>query len=258
PSVPAVLQVPPVRRWRLAGGKLETSVAVQPGRQYHIELLSHTGREFRRPGASSLRPGPPLRPGRHRKRRTSQPNGSRGRIMSKPAWPIARVRHRGGQVIESLGYRLGRSVLSDGDFASGAWGQVGNCAALPQTPTSARLNARVLPGQGPAGRPALALSADANSACEMRSLSWRSGRLLVSLWVRNIGGAAPRLCLWQMPIKACAAMSPLPPRSTLTRWYHYQTLVTPDRGTRSLMIFLYANVYTRGARTTSEYSNIVI
>jgi hypothetical protein len=61
-----------------------------------------------------------------------------------------------------------------------------------------------------------------------------------------------------MPIKACAAMSPLPPRSTLTRWYHYQTLVTPDRGTRSLMIFLYANVYTRGARTTSEYSNIVI
>jgi len=53
-------------------------------------------------------------------------------------------------------------------------------------------------------------------------------------------------------------MSPLPPRSALSRWYRYQTFVTPDPGTRSLMIFLYANVYTHGTLTTDEYSKVVV
>ncbi len=43
PAVPAVLQVPPVAQWRLAGDKLKTSVAEPPGRQYRIKLLSATG-----------------------------------------------------------------------------------------------------------------------------------------------------------------------------------------------------------------------
>ena len=230
PAVPAVLQVPPVSQWRLAGDELETSIVEPPGRRYQIKLLSATG-AFERPGASSSRP---------------------------PARLIARVRHRDGQVVEELSYKLGGSLLSDGDFASGTWGAVGNCAAFPGTAATARLAARVLPGQGPAGLPALALSAKADSACEVRSVAWRSGPLFVSLWVRNVSGAAPRMCLWQMPIEKCAAMSPLPSNSVPSRWYHYQAIVTPDPGTRSLSLFLYADVYTPGALTTNEYSDVVV
>jgi arabinofuranan 3-O-arabinosyltransferase len=238
PAVPAVLQLPAVAKWRLAGHKLKTFIAEPPGRRYRVKLLSATG-AVKRPGAasSSLR----LR-----------------RTPKRLARPTARVLHRDGRVVEELSYRLGGSLLSDGDFAAGRWDAVGNCAALPATAPTAQLAARVLPGHGPAGRPALDLSANADSACEFRSLTWRSGPLFVSLWVRNVSGSAPRMCLWQLPVKACAAMSPLPPRSALSRWYHYQTIVTPDPRARSLMLFLYADVYTPGARTTDEYSDVVV
>ena len=208
-ALPAVLQVPPVAKWRLAGDKLETSVAGQPGRRYQIKLLSATG-AVKRPDASSSRASRPRtrragRPG-HPAGRTRGPtrrirSRSAGRTPARPARLIAHVRHNDGQVVEELSYKLGGSLLSDGDFASGTWGAVGNCAAFPGTAAAARLAARVLPGQGPAGQPALALSANADSACEVRSLAWRSGPLFLSLWVRNVSGGAPRICLWQMPIK---------------------------------------------------------
>src|SRR5262249_18720411 len=64
PALPAVLQVPPVERWRLGGDKLKTFAAAPPGRRYHIKLLSATG-AFKRTGASSSRPGrDPKRPAR--------------------------------------------------------------------------------------------------------------------------------------------------------------------------------------------------
>jgi len=266
PALPAVLQVPPVAEWRLAGDELETSVAELPGRRYHIKLLSATG-AFRRPGASSSRrrrlrtrragraSGPTGRPSLPTR---PIPSRSAGRTPKRPARLIARVRHHNGQVVHELSYKLGGSLLSDGDFASGRSHAVGNCAAFPGTSATARLAARVLPGQGPAGRPALALSAKAGSACEVRSLAWRSGPLFVSLWVRNVSGAAPRMCLWQMPINVCASMSPLPPNSALSRWHHYQAIVTPDPGTRRLALYLYADVFTSGALTTSDYSDVVV
>ena len=80
----------------------------------------------------------------------------------------------------------------------------------------------------------------------------------MSLWVRNVRGTAPRICVWQMPIKVCAALSPLPPSSSLSRWYHYQAIVTPDPGTRSLTLFLYSDVYTHGTPTTNDYSDVVV
>ena len=49
-----------------------------------------------------------------------------------------------------------------------------------------------------------------------------------------------------------------PADSAPSRWYHYQTIVTPDPGTRSLKLFLYADVYTSGALTTNEYSDVVV
>jgi Alpha-(1->3)-arabinofuranosyltransferase len=228
PAVPAVLQLPPVSRWRLAGDKLETFVAEPPGRKYRIKFLPAT-RVFKRQGAPFSR--------------------SRARL-------VARDWHRDGKVVEEYSYRLGRPLLKDGSFAHGAWTSVGNCADFGTVP--ARLAASVLPGRGPAGRPALALSARADSACEARSLTWRSGPLFVSLWLRNISGAAPRMCIWEKPVDRCAAMSPLPSISALPRWSHYQTIVTPDRGTRTLVLFLYADVYTAGTLTKNEYADVIV
>ncbi|MGO9296408.1 MAG: glycosyltransferase [Streptosporangiaceae bacterium] len=228
-AVRAVLQVPPVSQWRLAGDKLETSVTGPPGRRYRVSLLSATG-AAERPGTS----------------------------FSRPRALTAQVRHRDGQVVEELSYQLGRSVLRNGNFASGLWGTVGNCAAVTGLAAQARLAAHVLPGQGPAGQSALALSANAESACESHALAWRSGPLFVSLFVRSVSGAPPRMCLWQMPIEACAAMPPLPSNSAGSRWYHYQTIVTPQPGTRRLSLYLYADVYTSGVRTTQDYSDVVV
>jgi hypothetical protein len=251
PAVPSVLQVPAVSQWRLADNKLETSFVEPPGRQYRVMLLSATG-AFERPGATFSRHS------RRRTRRAPRLRLSAGWPPKRPALLTARVRHRNGQVVQELSYKLGGSLLSDGDFTSGPRREVGNCAAFPGTTATARLIAGVLPGKGPAGQSALELSAHADSACEMRSLAWRSGPLFLSLWVRNVSGAGPRICVWQMPIYSCAARSPLPPRSSLSRWYHYQTTVTPDPGTRSLKLFLYADVYQPGALTTNEYSDVVV
>jgi hypothetical protein len=228
-AVPAVLQFPSVSDWQLAGDELKTSVVEPPGWQYHSKLLSATG-AAKQQGVSST---------------------PQARLMTS-------VSHSDGQVVEKLSYKLGASLLSDGDFASGTWGAVGNCAAFPGTAATAQLAARVLPGEGPAGLPALALSATSDSACEERSLAWRSGPLFVSLWVRSVSGTGPRMCLWEAPIEKCAAMSPLPPGSVHSQWYHYQAIVTPDPGTGSLSLFLYADVYTPGTLTTNEYSDVVV
>jgi len=61
-----------------------------------------------------------------------------------------------------------------------------------------------------------------------------------------------------MPINVCAAMSPLPPNSALSRWYHYQSIVTPDPGTRRLALYLYADAYTPGVLTANDYSGVVV
>jgi glycosyltransferase involved in cell wall biosynthesis/O-antigen/teichoic acid export membrane protein len=228
-AVPAALQFPSVSQWQLVGDELQTSIVEPPGWQYSTRLLSATG-AFEQQGVSST---------------------PRARL-------ITRVGHSDGQVVEELSYKLGGSLLSDGDFVSGTWGAVQNCAAFPGTAATAGLAARVLPGQGSAGLPALALSAKADSACEMRSLAWRSGPLFVSLWVRNISGAPPRMCLWEMPIDKCAAMSPLPSNPAPSHWYHYQAIVTPDQGTSSLALYLYADVFTPGTLTTDDYSDVVI
>ena len=228
-AVPAVLQSPSVSQWQLAGDELQTSIVEPPGWQYNTKLLSATG-AFEQQGASSK---------------------PRARL-------ITRVRHRDGQVVEELSYKLGRSLLSDGDFASGAWGPVGNCADFPGTSATAQLAVRVLPKQGPTGLSALALSARADSACEARSLAWQSGPLFLGLWVRSVSGAGPRICLWETPIEKCAALSPIPPSSSPSQWYRYQAIVTPDPGTRHLQLFLYADVYTSGTHTTNEYSDVVV
>ncbi len=116
PTVPAVLQVPPVSQWRLVGNNLKTSFAEPSGRQYRVTLLSATG-AFERPGAivleapstpdaSGRAPAPvgwldPETPGSaHRPRPPSKrPGGQRaqlqvGRFLAQRrrlrVWPVAR------------------------------------------------------------------------------------------------------------------------------------------------------------------------
>src|SRR5215469_13909527 len=63
---------------------------------------------------------------------------------------------------------------------------------------------------------------------------------------------------FEAPIDECATMSPAPSNSAPSRWYRYQATVTPDPGTRSLTLYLYADVYTPGAITTNEYSDVEV
>ena len=256
PTVPAVLQLPPVSQWRLAGHRLETSVAEPPGRQYQVKLLSATGAFDRLRTHSAGRSRQPTGNSRRVTRRLR--HQAADRTLDGPAPLTTHILHHDGQVVEEFSYPLGASLLRDGNFAPGTWSPVGNCWAAPGTVATARLGARILPGRGPAGLSALALSAHADSACEVHPLAWRSGPLFVSLWARNVTGAAPRMCLWQTPIGECAATSPFSSNPAGSRWYHYQQIVTPAPGTRSLTLFLYADVYTPGTLTTNEYSDVVV
>lgn len=254
PAVPAVLQVPHVEKWRLVRSRLQTSVSEPPGRRYRVRLLSASGVHARE-HHHHMRRAPRAGHRRSRHARSGQPGAS---FSTHRARLTARALHRGGHVVEVLSYKLGRSLIGKADFAAGRWDTVGNCAAFPGTAATAQLAARVLPGQGPGGRPALALSARADSACEARPLAWRSGPVFVSLWVRNVSGAAPRICLWQRPADMCAALPPLAQDAASSRWHRYRAIVTPARGTRSLTLFLYADVYTSGAPTTNEYAGVVV
>ena len=50
----------------------------------------------------------------------------------------------------------------------------------------------------------------------------------------------------------------MPSSSAHSRWYHYQTIVTPSRGTRFLRLCLYADAHEPGSVTINEYANVVI
>jgi glycosyltransferase involved in cell wall biosynthesis/O-antigen/teichoic acid export membrane protein len=229
-GVPAVIELPAVSQWQDAGDKLETSVTERSGWTYQDKLLTAAGAS-----------------------RHSDTSGSPAQVG-----PDVKVSRRDGQVTEQLSYQLGGSVLNGGDMASGAWGHAFNCAAFPGTTATARITGKVLPGQGPAGQSALSLSASADSACVTRPLAWRSGPLFISLWVRNVTGAAPRICVYEEPADQCAALPPLLPNSGAPGWRHYQATLTPDPATRRLSLWLYADVYTRGTVTTNEYADVVV
>jgi hypothetical protein len=230
PGVPAVIQLPAVSQWQADGDKLTTSVSEPAGWTYHDKLLSATGA-------------------------LGQPDTAAPRTRVGPA---VQVVHGDGKATAQLSYQLGRSILESGDAGADTWGAVTNCDAVPGTTATSRLAADVLPGQGPAGQSALHLSANADSACVERPLAWRSGPLFVSLDVRNLQGAAPRMCLYEQPADRCASLSALPSNSGSSGWTRYQTVVTPAPGTRKVSIWLYADVYTPGAVTVNEYSGVVV
>ena len=66
------------------------------------------------------------------------------------------------------------------------------------------------------------------------------------------------MCLLQLPSDKCAAIPPLASNPASSRWHLYQTIVSPSPGTRSLKLFLYADVYKAGTLTVNEYSDVVV
>jgi hypothetical protein len=217
---PTVLQAPPVSQWVLDGGTLSTIIHERSGWQYRLaELAPITSRSVVAVPAS----------------RRALPFNER-RVAST----------HGASVTVSL--QLSPNLLRDGDFAHGLWQPVGNCNRVAGSDSLAHIRAVVEPHVGPRGTPALRLSANVDTACEAQSSAWRSGRVLVSVWTRNLSGAPPSMCLWEAPLDRCAAIAPF---SSGKGWIHYRQIVVPDSGTTSLSLYLYAD-----GRAVEEYGCI--
>jgi hypothetical protein len=218
---PTMLQAQPVSQWVLDRSTLSTVIHGRSGWQYRFaELAPITSR--------SVVALPPSR-------------------RAPPPFVERRVAGAHGvSVIVSL--QLGRNLLRDGGFAHGLWRPVGNCDDVPGTGSLAHIRAVVEPHAGPRGAPALRLSANADTACESQTLTWRRGPVLVSVWTRNVSGASPSMCLWEAPLDHCKAILPF---SSGSGWIHYQQVVVPDSGTSSLSLILYAH-----GKAVEEYARI--
>lgn len=82
-----------------------------------------------------------------------------------------------------------------------------------------------------------------------------AGPVLVNLWVRDVTGGPPSLCLWEFGPNRCATFPPLPAGAG---WRRYQAIVTPDPGTTSLSLFLYAAVSIPGQSAADEYAGVEV
>jgi arabinofuranan 3-O-arabinosyltransferase len=198
----------------------------------------------------------------------SSPNGWSYSVTDLPSNTIIRLEHSGSYPAPggvSVAYAPGaltnkvavsipaQSVIANGDFTHGQWGAVGNCYQATTTGAPS-LEGYVIPISAPGGLPALRLSASSDSACESQSLTWKSGSIAISLLVRHIDGTAPRVCLWEIGPSRCA---PLPDLPSNAAWTRYRGSVTPDAGTTSILLYLYAD---GGAshRTTNDYANVSV
>ena len=170
--------------------------------------------------------------------------------VSRTAVPISASLVRG---VDFLRLPLGPQEVADGSFQSGPWQPtVGNCNDIGGRPAGDALRATVV--RGPAGRSALRLEASVDSACEATPIRWSGGPFLLSLWVRHLGGATPRLCLWESALRRCSSQTPALPSSS--SWVHFQAVVTPNPAAGHLSLFAYADVSRPGQRTTNEYAGV--
>jgi hypothetical protein len=164
----------------------------------------------------------------------------------------ARVIYVPGDVTNPLTVLVpGRTAITNGGFANGPWGQVGDCYTV--NPRQANLGARVIANGAPGGLAALQLSADFDSACESQLISWRGEPLVLSLMIHPVEGVAPRICMWEFGPNRC---SPLPAIPEQRGWSTYRVSVRPDAGTTAIGLFLYADAGSPGTRTVNEYANV--
>lgn len=226
-GLPGVLQLPGVAHWRLEKGTLSTDVVTRPGWRYRLVRLGWSAKH----GVSS---------------------------QSRDAAGSLRLSARGAA--KRVSVSLGANQVVDGSLRSGPWqNQVGNCDAVGGIRAGSALSARVLPGAGPGGSAALRLGASVDSACESTPLRPMAHQpvgqpFLLSLWVKHLRGAAPRICVWETAARRCAPG--VPTLAASRRWVHVQSVVTPSSGSGRLAIFVYADSNSPGQSTVNEYSRV--
>lgn len=147
-------------------------------------------------------------------------------------------------------------VLQNGAFQNGFWNtSVGDCNDRAGAAAHKLLTQALLPKQGPGGTTALLLKAGVDSACESKTLQWKNGPLVLSMWVRHLSGSPPRICLWESNLGRCLQIPPVPTNSS---WVHYQVVANPDPTTSSLALFLYADGPASGNATVNEYADVSV
>jgi len=224
-GVPSVIQAPSVETWPTIGQNLVWQPPISTDWSYQLaEIESKKVLPLDRPGSYSVA---------HARASYTRQGGIDSVSVSIPA----------------------RTVISNGDFADGLWGPVGDCNNLLGPSAGPNLNAEVVARGAPNGSSALRLSASADGACESQQLDWRGGSVVISLMVHHVQGSLPRICLWETGPERCALLQSIPARSD---WTSYRTSFTPDTGTKKLSVFLYAIVDAVGQQTVDEYANIQV
>lgn len=223
--LPSVIQLPSRSTWALHGSQLSRSVALPSGPSYRLDTVQQWS-SFLTPPAVNRRLGPP---------------------------PYALSHVRGNEY--SVSTKLGPNLLADGDFSLGPWQKtVGDCNET-STKAYSDLFATVLPHTAPRGHAALELAARRDSACESSRIAGTSGgAMLLSLQVRHVVGAPPRICLWEANLGHCATA---PPKlSVASGWHHYQDVLVPDPGATRFSVFLYADSSPSHPYTVNEYADV--
>jgi arabinofuranan 3-O-arabinosyltransferase len=225
PGVPSMVQAPALELWAANGTALEWSPESPVGSAYRIaDLDTATVFSLDRPGTYTV--------DNAAADVTYTPDAAKNTVTASVT---------------------GRLAISDGDFASGPWGLVGDCQSASPSQGPPNLAARVIPNAAPGGLPALQLTASLDSACENQALTWRGGSLVVSLMVHNVQGSPPRICLWEYGANRCASLPDMPKASS---WIAYRASFKPDPGTTALNLYLYADGAGQGGRTVNEYAGV--
>jgi arabinofuranan 3-O-arabinosyltransferase len=220
PGVTSVLELPLIHDWQLVNQRLSFSLSAPAGWQYRIS-------EF------DAKPRP-----------ESTSNGPKYSGL---------VTLIGKRIQDTETFQLVLSTSSNrvvnGDFRSGDWGPVNDCNNQ-RGPDASSLFATVLEQAGPDNVPALQLSAVADAACVAQDVQWNGGVLVLKLLTRQVLGNPPRICVWEVGPQRCAQM---PPLSASKHWTEYSASITPDEGTTSIKLFLYADA---GPPTVSDYTEV--
>jgi hypothetical protein len=211
--------------WRQQPGQLVTDAAEPAGWKYHLVVLNGTTATVADPAnVGATIPG----------------------LSANQAFDV-----NGAQSLR-LSLSVGANLVGGAGLDNG-WGQVGDCNdLLPLSSTG--ILARQLPGAAPSGDSAVELSANLDIACVSQTLTSPTvGKpLLLSVEVRHVSGAIPRLCLWQAGIDQCAQIPDIPSGKG---WHRYATIVQPSVGATSLSLFLYSDGDLQNGTTVNQYAD---
>jgi hypothetical protein len=226
PGVPSLEELPPIDDWRVGSDQVTWDFVENPGLTYAlIQLDSRSAAE----PVGRLMGNSPSRSGIH-VTRIPGPSGSTKIEVSVEA----------------------RNRLINGDFHAGHWSPMRDCSNVSGPATGSL--ATIIPDGGPDGGPFLRLSSRQNSTCEYQQLNWHGGSVVLTLSLRHLSGASPRICIWETGPQRCAALPP--PGHEEGRWMSYKAVVVPDTRTTDLSLFIYADGTDTTRQTQNDYANV--